>query len=359
MRKFWERYLKIGLPVQIIIMMMVWLGGTFHRGMVHPGKVAAAQTSAAGVPLYTVTAVTAPLIAEETGAVQPQVRSTVSARVTASVVYLPVVAGQHVRKGEVLVRLDDRDLQTMVRQVREELRQSEATRDLAQSDYDRDKGLYEKAVIPKSEFDVTNMRLRTSTADVAAKQQALHDAQVSLTYTVIHSPYDGVIIDKLSDVGDMAAPGKPLLSMYESGRLWLEAAVPEEQSADLHIGKTYKVRLDAMDKAMEGRLVEVVPSADPSSRTITARVTIPYADNIFPGTFGRMYLPTGERLRTMVPNQAILHIGELSMVDVDEDGVLRRRSVQLGQQIGDQVEVLSGLVPGEKVSLAPRKKLDQ
>ncbi|MGC8549168.1 MAG: efflux RND transporter periplasmic adaptor subunit [Acidobacteriaceae bacterium] len=351
--------MKIGLPVLIIILMMVWLGGTFRRGMVHPGKVTAAQTSAAGTPLYTVTAVTAPLITEKVGAVQPQVRSTVSARVTASVIALPVVAGQHVRKGEVLVRLDDRDLQTMVRQASEELRQSEATRDLAQSDYERDKGLYEKAVIPKSDFDVTNMRLRTSTADVAAKQQALRDAQVYLTYTVVRSPYDGVIIDKLSDVGDMAAPGKPLLSMYESGRLWLEAAVPEEQSADLHIGKTYKVRLDAMDKAMEGRLVEVVPSADPSSRTITARVTIPYADNIFPGLFGRMYLPTGERLRTMVPNHAILRIGELAMVDVDEDGVLRRRSVQLGQQIGDQVEVLSGLVPGEKVSLSPRKKLDQ
>jgi RND family efflux transporter MFP subunit len=299
------------------------------------------------------------VVAEEVGAVQSQVRSTVSARVTASVVALPVVAGQHVRKGELLVRLDDRDLQTVVRQASEELRQSEATRDLAQSDYDRDKGLYEKAVIPKSEFDVTNMRLRTSTADVAARQEALHDAQVALTYTVIRSPYDGVIIDKVSDVGDMAAPGKPLLTLYESGRLWLEAAVPEEQSADLRIGRTYQIRLDAMDKKMEGRLVEIVPSADSSSRTITARVAIPYADNIFPGLFGRMYLPTGERMRTMIPDAAVLRMGQLAMVDVDEDGELRRRSVQLGEQVGSQVEVLSGLVPGEKVSLAPRKKLDQ
>ena len=98
MRKFWERSLKIGLPVLIIILMMVWLGGTFRRGMVHPGKVTAAQTSAAGTPLYTVTAVTAPLITEEVGAVQPQVRSTVSARVKA--MQEAVVEAQEVLKNE-------------------------------------------------------------------------------------------------------------------------------------------------------------------------------------------------------------------------------------------------------------------
>jgi RND family efflux transporter MFP subunit len=203
------------------------------------------------------------------------------------------------------------------------------------------------------------MRLKTSTADVAALQQSLHDAEVTLGYTVIRSPYDGVIVDKLSDVGDLAAPGKPLLNLYENRRLWLEAAVPEEQAGDIHIGKSYQVRLDSVDKEMSGRLVEIVPSADSSSRTITARVTIPQTEGVFPGLFGRVLIPVGERQRVAIPETAILRVGQLAMVDVEEAGTLRRRSVQVGRQLGDQVEILSGLVAGERVSQAPRKELNQ
>jgi membrane fusion protein (multidrug efflux system) len=357
MKRFIRAYLKWGLPIQLIVFMMVWLGGTFHRGIIQPGKVKAAEISAANIPIYTVSAVTAPQVAEAVGTVQPQFKTTVSARVVANIIELPVAAGQHVRRGDLLVRLDDRDMRARRQQAQEALRRAEATKELAQSDYERDKALFEKAVIPKSEFDQTTLRLKTSTADVAGLQQAEHDAQVTLGYAVIRSPYDGIVVDKLSDVGDLAAPGKPLLTLYESGRLWLEAAVPEEQAGDLHIGQTYQVRLDSLDKQMEGRLVEIVPSADTSSRTVTARVRIPRTENVFPGLFGRMLIPVGELERVMIPQSAVLRVGQLTMVDVDESGTLRRRSVQVGRQIGDQVEILSGLVPGEKVSLAPRKEL--
>jgi membrane fusion protein (multidrug efflux system) len=357
MKKFEPKYLRWGLPVLIIVLMMLWLGGSFHRGTIQPGKVKAAETSASGVPLYTVSMQTAPQIAEAVGTVQPQFKTTVSARVTANIIELPVAAGQHVRKGDLLVRMDDRDMRARRQQAQEALRRTEATRDLAQSDFERDKALFEKQVIPKSEFDQTELRLKTSTADVAGLEQAHHDTEVTLGYAVIRSPYDGVVIDKLSDVGDLAAPGKPLLTLYESGRLWLEAAVPEEQAGDLHMGKTYQVRLDSLDKQMEGRLVEIVPSADASSRTITARVAIPHTENVFPGLFGRMLIPVGQRERVMIPQSAVLRIGQLTMVDVEESGTLRRRSVQVGRQIGDHVEILSGLIPGEKVSLAPRKEL--
>jgi RND family efflux transporter MFP subunit len=357
MNKVLRDGLKWGVPILLIIFMMVWLGGAFHRGTIHPGKVTAAETSVSGVQFFTVSAVSEPQISEAVGTVQPQIKTTISARVTANIVELPVNAGQHVRKGDLLVRLDDRDLRARRQQAQEALRRAEATRDLAQSDYTRDKALYEKQVIPKSEFDETTLRLRTSTADVAAFEQAQHDSEITTGYAVIRSPYDGIVVDKLSDVGDMAAPGKPLITLYENGKLWLEAAVPEEQAGGLRIGKAYTVRLDSLDRQMEGRLVEIVPSADSSSRTITARIALPYAQNVFPGLFGRMLLPVGDRKQIMIPQSAVLRIGQLAMVDVNDSGVLRRRSVQTGRQVGDQVEILSGLVPGEKVSLTPRKEL--
>jgi RND family efflux transporter MFP subunit len=359
MKRLLRNFLKWGVPILIIIIMMVWLGGHFRRGMIRPGKVEAAATSAIGVPLYTVTAQNLPQIAEAVGAVAPQFKTTISARVTANVIALPVNAGQYVHQGDLLVRLDARDLEARRQQAREALRRAEAGRDLAQINYDRDKPLVEKAVIPKSEIDTDTERLKTATADVASFQQAQHDSDVTLGYAVIHSPYDGIVIDKLSDVGDLAAPGKPLLTMYESGKMWLEAAVPEEEIGSLHIGQSYSVRIDALNKEMTGRLVEIVPSADPSSRTITARVTIPYVENLIPGIFGRLKIPVGQRQEILIPQTAVLRVGQLTMVDADENGTLRRRSLQLGRSLGDRVEVLSGLIPGEKIALTPRKELNQ
>jgi|YNPNPStandDraft_1061719.scaffolds.fasta_scaffold02149_7 RND family efflux transporter MFP subunit len=358
MKRYRTTILEWGIPVLLIVFMMAWLSGAFHRGKIRPGKVEVAGARSAGVPLFDVSAVAVPQVAEAVGIVKPQVTTTVSARLTAHVVELPVVAGQRVRKGALLARLDDRDLSAKVQQAQEALRRAEAIRDLAAADYERDKGLFEKAVIPASEFDSTATRLKTSTADVAALQEALHDARLMLGYATILSPYECVIIDKLAEVGDLATPGKPLLTAYKVGSLWLEAAVPEELSGHLHIGASYQVRLDAVDKHMQGPLAEIVPSADPSTRTVTARVAIPAEEHIFPGLFGRMEIPLGDRQRVLVPRSAVVLVGQLAMVDVDEGGMLRRRSVQLGAHIGDSVEILSGVAAGEKVSLAPRKELE-
>lgn len=150
MTGFRKSYLRWGLPALVIIFMMVWLSGTFRQGLIRPGKVKAAETSAAGVAFYTVATVTAPQIVEAVGTVQPQFKTTVSARVTTNIIELPVAAGQHVHEGDVLVRMDDRDMRARRQQAQEALRRAEATRDLAQSDYERDKALFEKAVIPKS-----------------------------------------------------------------------------------------------------------------------------------------------------------------------------------------------------------------
>jgi RND family efflux transporter MFP subunit len=351
--------LRVGIPLVIIVVMMMWLSGVFRREVIRPGKVKAAEAPVGNVPLLTVTGSLVPEIREAVGTVQPQFKTTISARLIATIVELPLSAGQRVRKGDLLVRLDDRDLRAKLEQARELLRRAEATHELAQSDYERDKPLFEKAVIPKSEFDQTNLRLKTSAADVAALQKALHDAEVTLGYTVIRSPYDALVIDKLSDVGDLAAPGKPLLTLYEIGRLWLEAAVPEEIAAALHLGERYRVRVDALGQEFSCRLVEMVPAADPASRTVTARLLLPGLDDLYPGMFGRVAVPTGKRVQVLIPVDAVLHVGQLTMVDVAQAGVLRRRAVQVGRRLGNQIEILSGLAPGETIALAPRKELGQ
>jgi RND family efflux transporter MFP subunit len=345
------------LPALSIVAVMAWLGGAFHARKLAPAKLTEPSAPAAGVPEREVTVATVPEIAEAVGTVQAQRRTTIAARVTANVLRVAVSAGQHVRAGELLVQLDDRDLRARLRGARASVRRAEATRDLAQADYERDRALLEHQALPRAAVDVTEMRVRTSAADTAALQDVAHDSELSLGYTVIRSPYDGVVIDRSSEPGDLATPGKPLLTLYTSDRLWLEAAVPEEDVTALRVGAAYRVRLDALRRDVEGSLVEIVPSSDPASRTVTARVALPAVPSLYPGLFGRLLLPVGERRRLAVPNEAIVRIGQLTMVDLVVAGALHRRSIQLGDADGTEVEVLSGLAPGDHVSLSPRKEL--
>ncbi len=126
-------------------------------------------------------------------------------------------------------------------------------------------------------------------------------------------------------------------------------AEPEGQAGALLIGNTGELHLNSLDKQMQGRLVEIVPSAGSSSRTITARIGLPFVQNVFPGLFGRTLIPVGDHARIVTPQSAVLHMGQLAMVDGDEAGMLRRRSVQVGRTIGVQAEILSGLTVGEEV----------
>jgi RND family efflux transporter MFP subunit len=345
------------LPVLLIVLVMAWLGGAFHPRKVAAAKLTEPSTAAAQASARTVTVATVPEIAEAVGAVQAQRKTTIAARVTANVLRVAVSSGQRVRAGELLVQLDDRDLQAKARGARASVRRVEATRDLAAADYERDRVLFEHQAVPGSVLDVTSMRVKTSAADVAALQDVVHDAEVVLGYAVIKSPYDGVVIDRSSEPGDLATPGKPLLTLYESDRLWLEAAVPEENVTALRIGAIYRVRIDALKRDLDATLVEIVPSSDPTSRTVTARVTLPVVPSLYPGLFGRLLVPVGERRRLSVPDASILRVGQLTMVDLIVGGTLQRRSVQLGDADGAQIEVLSGLAPGDQVSLTPRKEL--
>jgi membrane fusion protein, multidrug efflux system len=352
---------RFAIPLAIMGSLVLWLSGSFRAGGIQPDVRPASRPNTARVdaPLITVEATHAPDVIEAVGSVQPQFKTTVSARLVANVIELPVVAGQRVRRGEVLVRLDDRDLRAKVEQAQQAFRRAEATRELAQRDYDRDATLFEQLVISRAEFDRTALHLKTSMADGAALEQASQDAHITLGHAVIRSGYDGVIIDKLADVGDVATPGKPLLTMYERGRLWLEAEVPEGQAGNMRIGQTYETRLDSRAGSMTGVLDQIVPSANPSSRTITVRVALPAAAQVFPGLFGRLLIPVGERERIFLPQSAVLHVGQLTMVDVEQAGTLQRRSVQLGAAVGSQVEILSGLINGERVSRVPRTELDR
>ncbi len=351
MARLWKLLIRGILPVALIVFMMAWLAGVFRSDRIEGREVPVAPRKAEGVAAYTVTPVRRPLIWQAAGTVQPDEKTAVSARILAAVLQIPVRAGQQVRKGDLLVRLDDRDLRSRLAQAKDALRRAQVTRDIARRDYERDKDLVEKKAIPPVEFDHTRLRLETAEADVARLENAVKEAEVMLSYAEIYSPYDGVVIDTLADVGDLAAPGRVLLTLYERGRLMFEAAIPEQYTRLVRLGKRFRVRIDSMDRSLTGVVKEYIPTADPASRTMLARVSLPDVPGLYPGMFGRMDIETGVAEHLLIPETAVIQVGQITMVDVIEDGILRRRSVQLGRRAAGKVEVLSGLAPGERIAL--------
>ncbi len=227
-RKRLATWLRVGLSVATIVMLMLWILGTFRRGVIQAGKQPVPAQTAAGLMTQKVAMRTIPAVTEAVGTVQAEQLAAVTSRVVANIVEMRVSAGQQVASGEALVALDDRDLRRRVEQAQDAVRGAEATLAQAQSDYQRDKPLFDQQVITPYDFEHTQTNLKTAEANLHRLQQAEKEAEVSLSYAVIRSPFAGVVVDKLANAGDLAAPGKPLFTIYEQGRLWLEANVPEE-----------------------------------------------------------------------------------------------------------------------------------
>lgn len=343
------KVLRVALPAAAILLLMLWIAGTFRHGVIHGAVQPAPEETAAGLATATVTLQTIPAVTEAVGTVQAEQLAAVTSRSVANILEMRVSAGQHVESGEMLVVLDGRDLRRRVEQAQDAVRSAEATLAQAQSDYQRDKPLFDQQVITPYDFEHTQTNLKTAEANLHRLQQAEQEADVNLSYTIIHSPFTGVIVDKVANVGDLAAPGKPLFTIYEQGRLWLEASVPEEMLARIHIGESVALRIDARNRESRGKVVQIVPSSDPATRTAAVRVHLDDMREIVPGMFGRLLLPEAPEQLLTIPAMAVIRAGQLTMTDIVERGHVERRTVQLGRALGDRSEVLSGLTAGETV----------
>jgi len=160
----------------------------------------------------------------------------------------------------------------------------------------------------------------------------------------------GIIVDKQVEAGDTVAPGQVLLTLFDPTRMQLIASVRESLTQRLEVGQTIGVRVDAIDKTCEGQISEIVPEAEAASRSFQVKVTGPCPPGIYSGMFGRLLIPLDEQEVLVIPATAVRQVGQLHLVDVAEDDVLRRRTVQVGRLFGDDVEILSGLRAGERVA---------
>lgn len=340
----------------VVVLLLMWLAGAFHRkideGARALGAHAATGRPVGGTPLATVRTRRIPRVESSVGTIRAVHEVSVASKLLAKVLEVGVIAGQRVSEGDMLVRLDDADLAARAQQAHAAAAGARAGRDQAKIEYERIKHLVEQQAASKIEWDRTQSELKSAEAEVARAEQAVKEAETVLGYAKIASPIAGVVIDKRVEAGDTVTPGQVLLTLYDPTRMQLVARVRETMTRRLAVGQTVDVHVDALEKTCQGRVSEIVPEADSASRTFSVKVTGPCPSGIYTGMFGRLMLPLDAEEVLVLPRAAVRRIGQLDVVEVADNDVLRRRAVQLGRTFDTDVEVLSGLRAGERVAVS-------
>ncbi|MCU0704039.1 MAG: efflux RND transporter periplasmic adaptor subunit [Fimbriiglobus sp.] len=329
---------------------LAWMGGAFHH-KVHPGSEPVEKATAAGRMLVAAERTTEAETITSVGSVQPRRRTDVASQLLASIREIKPRPGDVVKKGEVIATLDDRDLLAQQREASAALTAAQAELATRSRDYDRVKNLSAASADEKSKAEGA---FRVAEAQVIRAREAVGRVEVMLTYTKIVAGTDGVVADRFADPGDIAAPGKPLLTVYDPSDLELHANVPESLAAGIKLGQRLTVRIDANNLSAEAQVREIVPQAQTASRSVVVKLALPEqtARPILPGMFGRLVIPVGVAERVWVPKAAIQARGQLDLVEVEDGhGHLARRFVRLGREADGKVEILSGLSGGEKLAL--------
>jgi RND family efflux transporter MFP subunit len=306
---------------------------------------------------------------EAVGTVVAAQKSAVSSQIVGNIVEIRAREGDRVQAGQVLAVIDDTQFRAAVAQATAALAAAKNEAAVAASEFTlaastlaRYQQLFDKKSVSPQEFEEIKTRYAAASArrDLARAEQdragaALTQAQTSLSYTQIRAPFTGLITQKLADVGTLAAPAMPIFMLEDRRRYRLEAAVDENDIGLARLGAPVPVVVDSLGgAALAGRVAQIVPAADPASRSFVVKIDLPVDARLRAGLFGRAHFLRGHREALLIPRAATVQRGQLNGVFViGSDGVALLRYLTLGSPENDQVEVLSGLQTGEKIIAAP------
>jgi RND family efflux transporter MFP subunit len=335
-------------------------------------SVAPAPEPVRNVAVFAAQQATVPDVLEAIGTVRAAQTSDLASQMMGNIVDVRVHEGDHVRQDQVLAVIDDSQPRATLDRTtaadlaaQHQLVAAESDLALAQSTLKRYQNLYERKSVSPQEFDEVKARQQAALArrNMAEAGQveaeaALTQARTSLEYTRIRAPFDGVVAERKTDRGTFASPGMPIFTIEDVRRYRLEATVNEGDLRDLRMGQPVLVTIDALDNAdLKGKVVEIVPTADPTSRTFLVKIELAPDARLRSGLFGRARFSRGQRQALLIPRSAVVERGQLQGIFVlDQNRVASLRYITLGKSSASDVEVLAGLQNGEQVVTRPGER---
>jgi RND family efflux transporter MFP subunit len=325
-----------------------------------------------GVHVFQAATQKLPTTVDMVGTVRPSESSTVSSQVMGTITSIAVREGDRVRAGQILLTIDAAQLSSQIDRahaaavaVEQQIAAAESDAMLAASTLKRFEMLKAQKSVSPQEFDEVQSRSQAAAARLAMVRSQLAEAQAAEAaartmqgYTRIHAPFDGVISQRKVDPGAMASPGSPLLTIEKTGTLRLEISVDESLLSDVRLGTGIPVALDALGPSpLRGKIAQIVPAADPASRSFLVKIDLPSAKNLHSGMFGHAVLQRGTADVLMILRSAVVMHGSMQSVYViGQNQIASVRYVSTGSSHGSEVEVLSGLSAGESVVDSPGER---
>ncbi|MBF0451477.1 MAG: efflux RND transporter periplasmic adaptor subunit [Candidatus Magnetomorum sp.] len=367
------------LVAALMLSVFICTGSVWATDKIAPGK--ETGTSFLEIPDKKVQASIKEIVEwyEAVGTIRPRVESQIESQVTAKVKRVQVSPGNKVTKDQVLVQLDDRQFQSRLAQAQQALKSAVAQKEetghavhaaeakykqalaafnrtqkyvdaqaATPQDMEKAESAHEQA---KAGVDSAHKAMNAATAGIRRAEEVVKEAQIALGYTNIRAPQDGEVLKKLIEPGDLALPGKPLIILQTSGALRLEAYVREGLIHKVEMGASLMVHVTTLNKKVVSTVEEIVPYADPQTRTFLVKVALPVMSGLYPGMYGKLLIPAESHEVVLIPQKAVRNVGQLELLTIEENGIWKTRYIKTGKRIGNELEVLSGLFGNEWIGM--------
>ncbi len=344
-----------------MVVLVLWLGGFFEH-KISPGEKPIKPKVITGINIITVNA-SAPVLDEFDGTVSAKNQAAIATRIMSKVLGVYVKDGDCVKRGQLLVKLDSKDISSMVaqanygaKQAQDQLKAAQANLEAVSKTYHRFQKLIKSGAVTEQEYDEVKAKYEAAKAMVEQAKNAILGARAgalaagaNLNYANITAPFSGCIYMKNVHSGDVAAPGMPLM-MIDKPPYRVEVSLPEKYLNKITPGQTLNVYISGMDKTVQGTVSEVSKALNPISHTFDVRIDIPQNAGIESGLYAKVYIPKSNEKNIIIPKSALFKWGDIDAVWlVDKNNIAHMQFVKVGQQIGDNYVVLSGLKSGEHV----------
>lgn len=315
---------------------------------------------------------------EAVATINARTASTISSKLMGAVQAIHVHEGARVKKGDLLISIDPRTVTAQLEQAQAGLREARraetsalsardsaaAASQLATSTLQRYRPLLQENSVSPQEFDEVESRGRQAKAALAQAEAmveaarsrvqqaeaAVSQASLAQRDAQVIAPYDGQVVARMVDEGDLAAPGTALLTVEQEGVFCADLVLPERYIQSVRVGMPVKVSVPALGELeASGQVGRIVPAADAQSRSFEVKVAMPQKLDLKSGMFARVFIPVGGSGGLLVPAVAVVTEGQLTGIFiVDEKQIARFRLVRTGKNYGDRVEIISGLQEGQR-----------
>lgn len=297
--------------------------------------------------------------AQVQGALFPKEKTVIASEASGPVVRVLADFGDSVSLGQPLLEIDPREYQLKADSARATFDQAQARLAHARADYRRGRELHREQMMSAAQFDQLSANLKIAEADAEADDKALGLARKKLSDTVVRAPFAGFVQTRLVSLGQYVDPGDKLYEFLAIDPMRLRAAVPERYVPLAKIGLEVSMTIDANPaKVYTGKVTRIAPALDETSRTLLVEAEVANPDgSLRPGYFAHVRVSLGQGRGLFVPYNAVARYAGVERVFVIEDGVVHSREVTTGAQLGDQIEIVTGLKPGERIAASEIDRL--